>query len=442
MKNTALCTIFVALSPAHALLSATPRTMSSRTDLRQRAVGIPANTEFLSADGNSPTGAALRVQANLAHDLQQLLQKKQQSTTTAFPYVERKQVAEPSTSKAEVTEMERVTALGGVVNLALCLVKVIAGIISGSAAMVADAAHSLSDLLSDVVTWGAVKFGSRRPTKAMPYGYGKYEPLGALLVAGMLTLGATTVFTHSLHALLALKASAATGAMGVGGFGGWRGLVAMGAAAISIGSKEWIARATEKVGERFRSLPLKVNAAHHRSDALSSIVALVGTGGAVMGLPWLDPLSGLVVAGFVGKMAFEVGHESLGMLLDARDDECMEPVAACLDKIARCPLLRVVGFSDVRARRMGNKWDVDMWMTLHNGVSMSEALRIASDVRSQLRTEVCGVNDVAVQLKVTEAHTHTERGRARGDSSPNSIANPPPMGPPSPPMVHTGLFGI
>lgn len=414
--------LLLATTPAARSLSLTTP-MSQRTSLTRRpALGISGgiDTGLFPGDPSHQNGA-LRLQsaiAGVAHDVKTL----HDSSVKPHELIE----ATPRHSKAEVTEMERITALGGVVNLALCLVKVVAGVVSGSAAMVADAAHSLSDLLSDIVTWGAVKYGARSPTKAMPYGYGKYEPLGALVVAGMLTLGAATVFTHSARALWAVRA-AATGAEAAA-FGGWRGLVAMGAAVISIGSKEWIARATEKVGKRFRSLPLKVNAQHHRSDALSSIVALVGTGGAVLGLPWLDPLSGLVVGLFVGKMALEIGQESFGMLVDARDDECIIKITECLGTAKATAAFppHLLGFSDIRARRMGNKWDVDMWIVLHEHTDMASSLHVTEKVREAARS-ITGVNEVCVQVRFDES---AGSPRARGDSSPKSV------------YAAKGLFGM
>ena len=154
--------------------------------------------------------------------------------------------------------------------------------------------------------------------------------------------------------------------------------MALGAAVVSVASKEAIARATERVGAKHNSLPLKVNAMHHRSDALSSVVAAVGIAGAMAGglllepgSPWraglarLDPLSGLIVAGFLGKMALEVWGEALAALVDANDEEVATDVAAALHG-RRWPG-HVAAFSGIRARRMGSRHHVDFTVTLLRG---------------------------------------------------------------------------
>merc|ERR1719333_2038672 len=127
-------------------------------------------------------------------------------------------------------------------------------------------------------------------------------------------------------------------------------------------------------------------------------------------------------------MALEIGQESLGMLVDARDDECIEKITQTLGtaKATAAFPTHLHSFGDIRARRMGNKWDVDMWVSVHDNTDMPTALHVAERVREVTRT-IAGVNEVSVQLKVDQQEA---RGRSRGGSSPKSVYAP------------NGLFGM
>ena len=118
----------------------------------------------------------------------------------------------------------------------------------------------------------------------------------------------------------------------------------------------------------------------------------------MLGAPWLDPLSGIVVAGFVGKMGMSMGAEGIGMLVDARDDECVGKVVQCLDRHS-WPR-HVDGFGDVRARRMGSKFNVDVWMTVQPHLSAVTATDLMEQARELIRNQVNGVGEVSVQLKL------------------------------------------
>ena len=188
-----------------------------------------------------------------------------------------------------------VTALSALTNVLLSAFKLAIGLLSGSAALVADGAHSFSDLISDAVCWATT---------------GRAEHAGALGIAGMLlaTGGAMTI--HSGRALLAALQPAAAAAPRAA-----LELAPLLVAVASVASKELLFRLTYDVGTRCNSAATIANAYHHRSDALSSVVALVGIGGAMAGWDWLDPLAATAVGGMVAWMGVEIARESVGAIV-------------------------------------------------------------------------------------------------------------------------------
>ena len=205
----------------------------------------------------------------------------------------------------------RITAVGAVVNLLLSGAKGGAGVACGSSALVADAVHSLSDLASDAATIIAVRLARKPADDDHPYGHGRFETVGTLTVSGLVSLSGLAIGLHSYDALMALAAAAP--AVSVDASAVPMG-VAAGVAASSILAKEGLFQQTKLVAQRTRSDTLLANAWHHRSDALSSVVALGGVGGTIIGLPLLDPLAGLVVGGLVVRTGLEMGWDSIKVL--------------------------------------------------------------------------------------------------------------------------------
>ena len=255
---------------------------------------------------------------------------------------------EPEERQQEGDEAEeaavRITKIGAGVNLLLSGAKGAAGVACGSSALVADAVHSLSDLVSDSVTVLAVRLSRAPPDDDHPYGHGRYETVGALTVSGLVALSGGAIGVHSYEALLAV-ASAGSAAAQVEGA---PLPLAAAVACAAILSKEALFQQTRLVAQRTRSDSLLANAWHHRSDALSSVVALGGVGGALAGLPLLDPMAGLVVAGLVLKTGLEMGWGNVKVLTDTTDEVTIAEVRGIAEAV---PGVREV--SAVRARHMG-----------------------------------------------------------------------------------------
>ena len=204
----------------------------------------------------------------------------------------------------------RVTLAGSVTNVVLLVFKFVCGILGGSAAMIADAVHSLSDFLTDVVVLVFVRLSSKPEDKDHAYGHGKYETLATSLVGlSLLVVGVMIMYQGARDIVLAMLGHPLKSP----------GMIALAAAIVSILLKEWTYRFTMSVGRSCQSQAVIANAWHHRSDALSSVGTALGIGGAILfGTEWavLDPIAAVVVSVFILRTAWTMVKESAGELLE------------------------------------------------------------------------------------------------------------------------------
>ena len=269
----------------------------------------------------------------------------------------------------------RVTWVGFFANLVLTAGKLAAGILGHSGAMIADAVHSLSDFATDIVVLASFRFVGQPVDKDHDYGHGKYETLATAIIGAALLLVGAGIFWGGATKIWASFKGEHLEAPGV---------IALIAAVVSIVVKEWLYRYTVKVGKRIDSQAVIANAWHHRSDAFSSIGALLGIGGAILlGEKWhiLDPLAALVVSIFIVKVAVQISSGSLKELVEASLDETVE---AEIVEIA----LAVPGVShphNLRTRRIGNEIAVDLHVRVDADLHVSEAHVIASQIEMRIR---------------------------------------------------------
>ena len=202
---------------------------------------------------------------------------------------------------------QRVTIVGAVVNLLLSALKLVVGWLANSAALVADGIHSLSDLASDALVWVAARHAGEAPDDEHPYGHGRFETAATLGLGILLGIVALGIVWDAVQ-------RAATGSHAV------PGMLAVYAALISIFAKEALYWYTIVVARRVNSDMLRANAWHHRSDAISSIVVLVGIAGAMAGWPYLDSLAAVIVGIMVAKIGWDLGWEAMQELVDAALD--------------------------------------------------------------------------------------------------------------------------
>lgn len=286
-------------------------------------------------------------------------------------------------------EIFRVTIWGGIINVVLLVVKFAAGIFGHSAAMIADAVHSLTDFATDVVVLIFVHLGNKPADRDHDYGHGKYETL------------ATAIIGTSLLAVGVLIFCSGAGKT-------WRviqgemlpspGKVALVAAVASIVLKEWAYRFTVKVGKRCRSEAVVANAWHHRSDALSSVGTMIGIGGAILlGNRWtvLDPLASIVVSIFIVRAAWQLMVESMGELTEASLSD--EDEAVIMHIAASEPGVSEV--HNLRTRRVGNRIAIEMHARMLGSTPLAEAHLHATAIEHRLKEHFGPDSLVSIHLE-------------------------------------------
>ena len=272
-------------------------------------------------------------------------------------------------------QLTKVTLLGSIGNLVLLSFKFVAGIVAGSAAMVADAVHSLSDFLTDLIVLVFVRIGAKPQDADHDYGHGKYETLATLLVALALVGAAIGIIvTGSLKIARWLQGETLE----------MPGMLALWAALLSIAVKEILFRYTLARGKALDSPAVVANAWHHRSDAFSSIGAAIGIGGAILlGQRWavLDPLASIVVGAMLVKVAWDLLKVSTGELTDCSLPE--ETEREIEDIIHSFP--EVSEPHNLRTRRIGNRIAIEAHVRLDGNMSLEDAHEIVSAIEHKLK---------------------------------------------------------
>ena len=293
--------------------------------------------------------------------------------------------------KIDLTEKHAlsVTWLGLIANLLMAIAKGFVGIISHSSALIADAGHSFSDLLSDMVTLWAVRMAGIPKDENHPYGHGKFETVGTFVVALMLVFTGIGVAWHVLNKMNSP---------------GVPGTPAIWMAAIALAVKEALFHLTRMVSRRSGSRILLANAWHHRSDAISSVAALVGIAGANWGIPMMDPIAGVLVAGLIVKTGIDIGYESLRELTDEIPEE---EVISELKKIL-ADVEGVDHYHEMRARRMGPHLLVDLHIEVDSMMSISAAHQVAERVRLRILDKIPAVNEVLVHVDADDDFIEVE----------------------------------
>ena len=272
-------------------------------------------------------------------------------------------------------ELTKVTLWGSIGNLVLLSFKFVAGIVAGSSAMVADAVHSLSDFLTDLIVLVFVRIGAKPQDDSHDYGHGKFETLATLFVALALVGAAIGIIVNgSLKIARWLQGETLEAP----------GMLALWAALLSILVKEILFRITIAKGKALESPAVIANAWHHRSDALSSIGAAIGIGGAILlGQRWavLDPLASIVVGGMLVKVAWDLLKVSTGELTDsslsAETEREIEDIFRSFPQVSEP--------HNLRTRRIGNRIAIESHVRLDGGMTLDEAHDIVSAIEDRIR---------------------------------------------------------
>lgn len=278
-------------------------------------------------------------------------------------------------TKEREKRIYRVTLMGSVVNVILLVFKFIAGILGGSAAMIADAVHSLSDFLTDIIVIAFVRISSKPEDEDHDYGHGKYETLATSIIGLALLMVGLYIFYNGARQIWDVMHGAEIEQPG---------LVALIAAIVSILLKEWTYRFTVSVGKKVESPAVIANAWHHRSDALSSIGTAIGIGGAILlGKGWavLDPVAALVVSVFIVKTALGLLSTSSGELLEKSLPKEVEK--EIVDIVESEPEVSEV--HHLCTRRIGNNIAIEMHIRMPGEISLKDSHTRASNIERKLR---------------------------------------------------------
>ena len=286
-------------------------------------------------------------------------------------------------------DIYRVTLVGSVINVVLLLFKFVAGVIGHSAAMLADAVHSLSDFVTDVIVLVFIRISGKPQDKSHDYGHGKYETLAMTLIGVALLLVALGILNSGAMKIKLWLDGEQLEAPGT---------IALWAALLSVVLKEGVYRYSMIKARQLNSPAVEANAWHHRSDALSSIGTAIGIGGAIfLGQRWtvLDPIASVVVGIFIVKVSVSLLRRGIGDLLeqslpDAVEEEILQLVAA------------LPGLSkphELRTRRIGNHYAIELHILMDGNITLREAHDKASEVEETLKSHYGQETHVAVHVE-------------------------------------------
>ena len=284
----------------------------------------------------------------------------------------------------------RVSWLSIAANLFLSAFKLLAGILAHSGAMVSDAVHSASDVVSTFIVMIGVRLSSRDSDREHPYGHERLECVAAIILSAVLLATGVMIGREGVQRI----SSAQSAALPV------PGVLALVAALVSIGVKEamfWLTRAAAK---KLDSDALMADAWHHRSDALSSVGALVGIAGARMGLPVLDPLASIVICVFIAKAALDIFRDAVEKMVDHSCDEATEN--AIRDTALAHEGVR--GVDRLMTREFGSRIYIEMEIAVDGTLPLTEAHEIAERVHDEIEAAFPKVKHVMIHVNPAD-HT-------------------------------------
>ena len=298
------------------------------------------------------------------------------------------------TKKQIVTEDEfqrvanRVSFITIVENMLLSLMKLIAGIVAHSGAMISDAVHSASDVFSTIVVIIGIRFASKESDKEHPYGHERLECVAAIVLAMVLFMTGLGIGMDAFRNIVS------------GDYGNLQvpGVLALIAALVSIVSKEAMYWYTKHYAKKIDSGALMADACHHRSDAFSSIGALIGIAGARMGFPVMDSVASLVIFLFIVKAAYDIFKDAMDKMVDhSCDEETEKEIYDCVMSNGE-----VLGIDLLQTRIFGNKIYVDVEIAANPSYTLREAHSIAEAVHEKIEENFPKVKHIMVHVNPAE----------------------------------------
>jgi cation diffusion facilitator family transporter len=277
----------------------------------------------------------------------------------------------------------RVAVITIIINTVLTAFKLVAGIVANSAAMISDAVHTLSDLLTTFIVIIGVNLAGQKPDSKHPYGHERFECVASILLALSLAIVGIGIGHSGVRMILDGTYE-----------GRIPGALALVAAAISIAVKEWMYWYTRAAAKKINSGALMADAWHHRSDALSSTGVLIGIGGAMMGYPILDPIASLVICLFILKAAYDIFADAINKMIDKSCDEKTVEELRTLTAAQN----GVMAVDDIRTRMFGAKIFVDIEIAADKDLTLTQAHTIAETVHDAVEEKFPEVKHCMVHV--------------------------------------------
>lgn len=297
--------------------------------------------------------------------------------------------SQESLSQTQIDHIVRkvsVIGIGG--NVLLSAFKMLAGIVGHSGAMVSDAVHSLSDVFATLIALIGVKLAGRGADENHPYGHERFECVASLILSAILFLTGVGIGYTGLRVIF----------FSDGTVPAVPGIIALIAAVVSIIVKEGMFWYTRWCAKRIHSSAFLADAWHHRSDALSSIGALIGIAGARLGYPLLDPIASLVICLFILKVAFDICKDAIGKMTDSACSE--DFINALRDCILRQD--GVLGIDLLQTRRFGEKVYVDAEIQIDGTLPLTIAHEVAETVHNRIEAEFPSVKHIMIHMNPNE----------------------------------------
>lgn len=292
----------------------------------------------------------------------------------------KKEVSEPEFQKIA----NKVSFLTILANTGLSLLKLLAGILAHSSAMISDAIHSASDVFSTVVVIIGIRLAAKEPDKEHPYGHERLECVAAIVLAIVLLITGLGIGADALGKIMK------------GNYDNLQtpGVPALIAAILSIAVKEGMYWYTRFYAIKIDSSALMADAWHHRSDAFSSIGALIGIAGARLGYPIMDSVASLVIFLFIVKAAYDIFKDAMDKMVDhSCDEETEKAIYACVMKNEK-----VLGIDLLQTRIFGNKIYVDVEIAADGSYTLREAHTIAEAVHEDIEKNFPKVKHIMIHV--------------------------------------------
>ena len=273
-------------------------------------------------------------------------------------------------------------------NILLSAFKIIAGWVGGSSAMISDAVHSISDILTTIIAMIGVKLSMREADKEHPYGHERLECIASIMLSSVLMFVSFEIGKAGIMSILE-KGSADVRIPGG---------IALVAAIVSILGKEAMYRYTVYHARKIGSDAFIADAWHHRSDAISSVGAFIGIGFSMLGFPVMDAVASIVIAAFILKVAGDIMKDAVGKMMDTSCGETFEKEIIALAEKSE----DVIGIDHIQTRKFGSKVYIDLEIRVDGSKNLSDAHDIAENIHEAIETEFPEVKHVMIHVNPNE----------------------------------------